>query len=245
MGSETDGHRYFEGLAVAHVLGGLDESDGRVFRSHLLECSDCRARVGELRALAHDLADVERDERRVRAAKTIETKRRERAEDDEEEEPPLPAPGLRYPRLLALAGVLALIGLALWNYTLREEISNQQVIVDTVTDAAELLETGQPVSTQDLTISDDRVDARVHTDEGRAVLLVTGLPDDASHAIYQVDGSNKVVDTYTMRSTDHRLFVLVALRDETRKLWVTRPRTDDTEPVEVLTADLRRGGRGE
>lgn len=238
MGSETDGHRYFEGLAVAHVLGGLDETDGRVFRSHLLECSDCRARVGELRALAHDLADVERDERRVRAAKTIETKRREHAEDDEDEVPPVPPPGLRYPRLLAVAGMLALIGLALWNYALREAVSNQQAIVENVTEAAELLQTGDEVT--DLEIPDDRVNARVYTDEDRAVLLVTGLPDDTPHDIYQVDARNRVVDTYPIRSSDHRLFVLVPLRSETRQLWVTRPRTEDADPVEVVTARLSR-----
>ena len=61
-------HRRYEEMAVAHVLGGLTPAQGRTFRSHLLECADCRARVGELRAIAHELAGVERDEERERAA---------------------------------------------------------------------------------------------------------------------------------------------------------------------------------
>ena len=86
--SDADRHRHYEELAVTHVLGGLSESDGRVFRSHLLDCPQCRARVGELRRIANDLADAERDERRMRAAKAVETKRRD--DDDEEVEPEEP-----------------------------------------------------------------------------------------------------------------------------------------------------------
>lgn len=243
MGSDTDGHRYFEGLAVAHVVGGLDESDGRVFRSHLLECSDCRARVGELRALAHELTDVERDERRVRAAKTIETKRRDDADEDEEDDDPvLPAPGSRYPQLLAVAGVLVIVGLALWNYSLRDSVRTNEAVVDNVTEAAELLQFGDEVTDVDIPV--DRVEATVRIEENRAVLLVTGLPDDAPHDIYQVDHAGQVADTYPIRTRDHRLFVLVPLRPETRQLWVTRPRTEGADPVDgarVLTARLPRG----
>lgn len=113
----ADGHRYFEELAVSHVVGGLDDSEGRVFRAHLLECSECRAQVGELRAIAHDLADIERDERRVRAAKAIETKRRETNEEEQGEEE-LP-PTTRASRIGVVVGLVLLLGLAAWNFTLR------------------------------------------------------------------------------------------------------------------------------
>src|SRR5687767_13346777 len=115
----ADGHRYYEGLAVAHVLGGLDDTEGQVFRSHLLECVDCRARVGELRAIAHDLADVERDERRMRAAQAIDTKRREG--DDGGEESDETPDVTRASRITVIVGMVLVIGLSLWNFTLRGE----------------------------------------------------------------------------------------------------------------------------
>lgn len=221
MGTDADKHRYFEGMAVAHVLGGLDESDGQVFRSHLLECSDCRAHVGELRALAHELADVERDERRVRAAKSVETKRRQASDDDEEEGSAAipPSPVARVPRLLVLLGVLVLVGLAAWNLTLRSTVANQQAHVDTMTDGAELLEFGDEV---DWVSSMEDIDATVKMRDGRLVLLVVGLDDDATHAIYQLDARDGVVAAQTAEVTEGRIHYLVPLREDTRRLVVTR-----------------------
>src|SRR5688572_33317351 len=89
----ADGHRYFEGLAVAHVLGGLDDSEGRVFRSHLLECGTCRARVGELRAISHDHADVERVELPRRPALAIATKRRAVQHESDDHRGPVASAG--------------------------------------------------------------------------------------------------------------------------------------------------------
>lgn len=221
MGTDADKHRYFEGMAVAHVLGGLDESDGQVFRSHLLECSDCRAHVGELRALAHELADVERDERRVRAAKSVETKRRQATDDDEEEGAAAipPSPAARVPRLLVLLGVLVLVGLAAWNLTLRSTVANQQAHVDTMADGAELLEFGDEV---DWVSSLEDIDATVKMRDGRLVLLIVGLDDDATHAIYQLDASDGVVAAQTAEVTEGRIHYLVPLREDTRQLVVTR-----------------------
>ncbi|MDP8971454.1 MAG: hypothetical protein M3N52_13335, partial [Actinomycetota bacterium] len=138
-GRGSEGHRYFEGLAVSHVLGGLDESEGRIFRSHLLECAACRARVGELRAIAHELADVERDERRVRAAKAIETKRRE-ADDDPAVDKPQPPP--RATRIVALAGLMLIIALAVWSFTLRSAVSKLQNALDDRLEASAVMEFG-------------------------------------------------------------------------------------------------------
>jgi len=223
MGTDADEHRYFEGMAVVHVLGGLDESDGRVFRSHLLECSHCRAKVGELRALAHDLADVERDERRMRAAKAIETKRRELAdEDDEEAEPPPAPPGFRYyPRLMILIGVVLLMGLAVWNFTLRGSLSSQQEYVDNLGDAAEVSRLGTDIE-PDLHMAD--VEASIQRRDDQLVLLVTELPDDAVHGVYQLDADGGVVDAYPIRSTQGRIYLLVSLHRDARELVVTQPK---------------------
>lgn len=245
MGTDARDHRYFEGLALAHVLGGLDESDGRIFRSHLLECSDCRARVGELRALAHDLADAERDERRVRAAKAVETKRREGLEDDEDDELPAPATGPRYTRLLVLIGVVLLSGLAVWNFALRSTVANQQARVDNVTDAAELLELGRSA---DVAVLDDRVEATVRAEEGQAVLLIVGLPDDTPHGVYQLDSGDEVLGRHPTTSQDGRIFLLVALEHGADRLVVTRPEEGMTpepegRPVVEAVLPTARAGR--
>jgi hypothetical protein len=137
----SDGHRYFEELAVTHVVGGLDDSEGRVFRAHLLECSDCRAQVGELRSIAHDLADVERDERRVRAAKAIETKRRETAEDELDDDQITASS--RASRIAVVVGLVVVIVLSAWNFTLRGRIAELVAANGRAVQASGVLEFGQ------------------------------------------------------------------------------------------------------
>src|SRR5680860_1116525 len=126
MEGGRDAHHHFEQLAVAHVLGGLDDGDARVFRSHLLECPNCRARVGELRAIAHDLADVERDERRTRAANAVETKRRE--PDTERPSEPQLSP-TRTVRVAMAAGLVLLIAMTGWNFLLRQNLERRNLDV--------------------------------------------------------------------------------------------------------------------
>lgn len=240
MGTGADSHRYFEGMAVAHVLGGLDESDGRVFRSHLLECSDCRAHVGELRALAHDLQDVERDERRVRAAKSIETKRRERGDDEGEDAPANLSSTPRAYRLLAIVAVLLLAGLAVWNFALRNDLANEQAVARNVTDAAELLEFGDRVSPAMLATGPG-VDVRLALDDERAVLLLQGVPDGEPHAIYQLSSTGGVLDSHAVQPRDEKIFLLVRLREGARQLVVTQPGQGvpaDPKGARVLTATL-------
>lgn len=219
MGTDADKHRYFEDMAVSHVLGGLDEAAGRVFRSHLLKCPDCRAHVGELRALAHELADVERDERRVRAAKAVETKRRQ---DDggegEDGGSGTPATIGRLPRLIALAGVLLLVGLAGWNLALRTTVANQEARVDTVTDAAALLEFGEEVP---WVSSSEDLDVVVKTRDQRLVLLVVGL-ENAVYGIYQLNRDDNVVASQPAEVDDGRLHYIVPLREDTHQIVVTR-----------------------
>lgn len=243
MGTGADGHRYFEGMAVAHVLGGLDESDGRVFRSHLLECSDCRAHVGELRALAHELQDVERDERRVRAAKSIETKRREGGEDERDDQPPTLTTTPRVYRLLAVVAVLLVAGLAVWNFALRNELAQERAIAENVTDASQLLEFGEQVSPA-LLSTGPGVDARLARDEERAVLLISGVPDGEPHAIYQLSGTGGVLDSHAVQPRREKIFLLVRLREGATQLVVTQPGQGvpaDPKGARVLTATLDGG----
>lgn len=223
MGTERDGHRYFEGMAVAHVLGGLGEHDGRLFRSHLLECSDCRARVGELRALAHDLADVERDERRVRIPATVETKPREPDESSEEGPSAPPAPARPFspwvPRVIGLVGLLALLGLAGWNFMLRGTLANQEAAVETMTEASALLQFGEEA---EITSILESVDATVGTDGERLALLVDGLESGASFQVFLLNADGDVVDSDTPVVARHeRLFLLLPVAEDAARLVVS------------------------
>ncbi len=109
-----DRHSRFEQLALSHVLGGIDRADADEFRAHLRACSDCRARVAELRGISSTLDAAAREERR-RAAEGGVVERRE----------PVPSsPRPRGPgRLSILVLALALVGgFAFWNLHLRTSV---------------------------------------------------------------------------------------------------------------------------
>lgn len=246
MASEHDGHRYFEGMAVAHVVGGLGDADGRVFRSHLLECSECRARVGELRALAHDLADVERDERRVRSPAAVETKPRDSVDGDDEDETgpprgPTPPPvGRRWgvPRGLAVLGLVTLLGLIGWSFVLRSTVANLEAAVDSLTEASALLGLGEEV---DVTTLADGLEATVRTDGDRLALLVDGVPTGAFYQVFLIDEGGEVVDSDApVEARNGRLFVLVpAVGDAARVVVSPAPDGATREPRErLLVAEL-------
>lgn len=211
---DAEGHRYFEGLAVSHVLGGLDEPEGRVFRSHLLECGVCRARVGELRAIAHELADVERDERRVKAARAIETKRRE-----VEEETPEPAPSS--PRALRVAGLLGLVvimGLAAWAFTLRGTVTNLQLAVDQLLKASTVRELGAPWR---VVHAEAGVDGTVKVHGNEMVVLLDGLESERLYNVHVLSPRGEQVFNQPMRPTNGRLFPLIPLREPAATVVVT------------------------
>lgn len=175
----SDGHRYFEELAVNHVVGGLDESEGRIFRAHLLECGECRAQVGELRAIAHDLADVERDERRVRAAKAIETKRRETDEEDPDDDE---IPGSsRASRIAVVAGLVIVILLSAWNFTLRGRIAELVDTKDRAVAASGVLGLGEK---WDVVTQDGGLRGTVNQLGDGLVLLIVDAQTDRTYGVY-------------------------------------------------------------
>ena len=105
-------------LALGHVLGGLPDADAGVFRGHLVGCTQCRARVAELRSMASDLAAAEREERatqRIRT-QTAAAPRRETEADDPDDA------GLRRRALVAGAVIaMVLLVLSLWTAHLRDQ----------------------------------------------------------------------------------------------------------------------------
>jgi hypothetical protein len=217
MNQGRDEHRTFEEMAVAHVLGGLGSERGRLFRAHLLECSDCRARVGELRAIAHDLADVERDERRERAAKAVETKRRA-----DEQELTLTAPPARAPKMVLLVAFGVLLTLAAWNFMLRGQVAALQNALQLRVAETIALEFGE-----DLPLDypgPPGVRGVAKRDQGRLVLLLDGL-EDREVGVYTLAGGEGVATLYAEQLWPRggRLLVLVPLNGAEEALEVRAP----------------------
>jgi anti-sigma factor RsiW len=219
--AEHGGHRQFEDMAVAHVLGGLDETSGRVFRAHLVDCSDCRARVGELRSIAHDLAGVEQAERRVRAARAVEMKSRET--DAGPSGPPRSTWRSRWgPRLLFFGVLLAVLGLAAYTFALRSHVANLQVGLEEQRHASAALEFGETLRLEYVAPGVSAT-AKVHGE--RLVVLVDGV-GEAVHGLYLLQGAGADAHTLRrepMRPTDGRLFFLTELRGDEDRLVVTQP----------------------
>ena len=216
----ADGHRYYEGLAVAHVLGGLDDAEGQVFRAHLLECVDCRARVGELRAIAHDLADVERDERRVRAAQAIDTKRRD-AEDGDEEADEAPET-TRASRITVIVGLVLVIGLSLWNFTLRGQLTAVQQRYDALLEARVLEDRGESWR---VTPGDSSVEATVTQSGDRLVVALSGLDVDQFYGTYIFNAEDEPIETSGgwRPSPEGGYYTTTRLSEGAVKIQVTNP----------------------
>jgi len=233
MREGDDRHRFYEQLAVTHVLGGLSESDGHAFRSHLLECGQCRARVGELRSIAHDLADVERDERRVRAAKAIETKRRD---DDTELELDDPPPPSRFSRTAVIVVIGLLFALTAWNFALRNQLARQNVNIDASQAATDLLIDGQfPTAAVERpgAVLTDR--STVRYDDEFVVVVADGVTKGETYGVYQLSADGDVVNPgFPRRSTSDRMVLGVPRADVTTQVVVSRLGNADFDPTRVV-----------
>jgi hypothetical protein len=234
MAGEADRHRYYEELAVSHVLGGLSESDGRVFRSHLMDCMDCRARVGELRRIANDLADVERDERRVRAAKAIETKRRE---DDDEVEADETVPTTRGSRLVLLIGLAVLIGLTAWNFLLRDTNRKLSENIQGATVATNLLiQNPREVRTAFIDSPTHVFSAdpnRVLYDDENALIVMDGVEPGKMYAVYLRNKEGGIIDVTTQPAVTRSMTLLVERVDSLYELRVVEPNVFPPSETEV------------
>jgi hypothetical protein len=214
-----DAHRPYEDMAVAHVLGGLDSDDGRLFRSHLLECSDCRARVGELRAIASDLAGVERDERRERSAKAVETKRRN-DESVAEVEPP-GRPGFSRWLVLGLAAVI--VCLVAYTVVLRGNNERLQLAMDERVLTTAAMEHGEEM---DVSFRAPGLTATVKVDGERLALLIEGMEDDTGYGVYLLDDATadgQTVHRRVLTPRDGRILEWLPLIGVEDRMVVTMP----------------------
>lgn len=241
--SGAERHRYYEELAVTHVMGGVSESDGAVLRAHLLECAECRARVGELRRIAHDLADVERDERRVRAAKAVETKRRESEDDDVELDEP--QANHRMSRIVFLLGLLFVLGLAGWNFMLRSSLEIQQATIEQAEAATQLLVDGRRA---EVTLPSGELSAtsQVRYDDDRLVVVLDGAEPGARYHFWLLNGDELINDfaPRPLSTGESRMIRAHPRADGASELIVTRvadqarPTGQEITGQRLLVADL-------
>jgi hypothetical protein len=218
----SDDHRTFEDMAVAHVMGGLDDEQGRLFRAHLLDCGDCRARVGELRAIAHELAGVERDERRVRSAKAVEMKSREA---DGQEPPGAQRPRIGWVgRALILGGVTVVMLLGAYVFALRGQVAELETRHGQQIEASAALEHGRELSLIHTAPGVTDATAKRHGDQ--VVVLLEGLDDERVYGLYAVeesDGTSRTAYRELLNPQNGRLFVLFPLQGSEDRFIVTRP----------------------
>jgi hypothetical protein len=223
--SEPEQHRRFDGMAVRHVLGDLDQADSQLFRTHLLDCGHCRARVGELRAIAHDLADIERDEARMRAAQRLGTKRR----DEEEESPPSPQRRSRawsaQPVIVLL--LVAIISMGVWVFFLRAQVSELEGQLDAAIEASRTLEAGRSWEID----SPEALEVEVREDGDSLVVAIDGLADgDYRMEIFDPDGD--LIQGQQARPTEGRLFVLMReLEADAASLRLVEEGDEDATPL--------------
>jgi hypothetical protein len=212
-------HRQFEDMAVSHVLGGLSSNEGRLFRSHLVECRSCRARVGELRAIAHDLADVERDERRSTERRQVDTKPVEIDVDEADDADS--GPSRRW--LMYVAGALVvLLGMVSWNYVLRGNNSYLETRVETLAQAA--LGTAW-----EITYPEESGAARavvMEASSGDLTLLVEGV-QGSTHQVFLYDAAGDEVSRHMLEPRDGAaLGVIEGLPDDASRLVLKRSAAD-------------------
>ena len=139
----TEEHGKFERLVVGHVLGDLPENDASRFRAHLLGCRECRARVAELRGIAADLADAERDEL-ARAQVRTEAPRRV---DQPDASVPTTGPRItvRHVTVAVVVVVLLSTAMAFWTLYLRQDNAEYLAVVEDREATLENLANGLPL----------------------------------------------------------------------------------------------------
>ncbi len=137
-------HDRFARLAVGHVLGGLPAADAAAFRSHVLTCRGCRARVAELRDLAVDLEAAEREERARVALRT--------AAPAQVQDPDPDPPGARITvRHVTVAVVLVIVfslATAFWNLHLRITAESYASALDAQQEVLAGLASGVPIDAE-------------------------------------------------------------------------------------------------
>lgn len=207
MGADHDQHRPFEDLAVRHVVGALDAAEASAFRSHLLDCGECRARVGELRSIDSALADVERTERRARAAKQVETKQKERERLDADEvdgTDQIPSGGQR---AVMVAGLVLIIVLSVWNFVLRGQNEGMEAALSAEREAAAVVNFGVAWATASQAVG---VEGVARMERGSLAVLVRGTEDTAPYRVQLHDARGALLHDVPATSQDAQVWYFLS-----------------------------------
>ena len=176
--SVRDHDERWDELALGHVLGGLPTAEASSFRTHLVSCGQCRARVAELRSLDSDMAAAAREERATQrereAGRTpTRTDHRARAESAPTAQDQRP----RWRTVIALAVIALLLGgLALWNAHLRTQNAYVTDLAEAQRETLGVLGRGTVVP---VTTSGD-VTGVVSVDGDRVAFALSNVPSPAS-----------------------------------------------------------------
>ena len=225
-------------LALGHVLGGLPDADASVFRGHLAGCSQCRARVAELRSMASDLAAAEREERATQRLRT-QTARREPAP------PPEPGDGRLRRRALVAGAVVAvvLVLLTMWTAWLRDQNQELRQVADAHARTLSVLGAGTSVPAR--TSGSVTGVVAVADDVVAYSLAQLPTPDPGMRLVVWVerDGQMDDVAVHTpaqIAAEDGRLASTAAAEDATRMVVTVEPVVVPGAPMgdPVLEADL-------
>jgi anti-sigma-K factor RskA len=198
-------HSEYEELATGFVLGALEPDDEHVFQRHLGGCQICEANVRELEAVVGELAyavpPAEPPDTLwagIRREIGPEAVRRVPAPAAGRAAAPAPARTRRggrvqrlLPRLAAAAAILLLVGLSVWNLSLRDQNATYRDRVAALEEATRLANdpTASLVSLDDAEGSTGAQAAViVSSREDRGVLLIENLPPLQRDRVYELWG---------------------------------------------------------
>jgi anti-sigma-K factor RskA len=189
-------HREFEELAAGWVLSVLEPDDEAAFRRHLATCERCERDVRELEGVVGDLAYAAPPAEppaalwpTIRGQLGATARARPRRL-----RPPRAAGAARSPwvvRLAAAAGVVLLVGLALWNVSLRDANDAYRARVATLDQVVALANdpTTRAIALKGAPAQQGaRVTVLASSRQDRGALLVEGLPPPPAGKVYELWG---------------------------------------------------------
>lgn len=242
-------HDRYEELAVAHVLGGLDEVAAADFRSHLLQCRRCRRQVAELQELAADLAAAEREERAQLRVKTA-------VEGEEADDGPEAAAaadtdlpwgfGRTASALVAGVVLVVLAALLIWNIDLHQRLRSTAATNASLEDVIDELGEGTPVDVE----FRGGTHGVVVVDGEQVAASLAGVPapePDRVVALWVGGGTLRPVRTYAGgQVADGRLHFRLDVDAATRLLVTVEPTPVGDAPTgpRLASVPLRSGGDG-
>jgi anti-sigma-K factor RskA len=209
-------HSEFEELAAGYVLGALEPDDEHVFQRHLDGCPVCEANVRELEAVVGELAyavppadppdTVWAGIRRDIRSEAVRPEAVPQAPAPVRAQASAPARARRggrvqrlLPRLAAAAAIVLLVGLSVWNVSLRDQNATYRGRVAALEEATRLAKdpTASLVALSDTEgATGAQAAVIVSSREDRGVLLIENLPPLQRNRVYELWGvpGGKIAD---------------------------------------------------